>query len=206
MPVSAAARAFRKLYPEASTALKHSEPFQLLIATILSAQCTDERVNRITPGLFRKYSNPAGFASAGIAELERDIHSAGFYRMKARAIKDASKTIIEKFGGKVPETMEELLQLRGVARKTANVVLGSGYGIAAGVVVDTHVKRLSFRMELSREKDPVKIERDLMEVIPKKDWIWFAHAMIRHGREICRASKPDCPACGLNSYCPKRGV
>jgi len=196
----------KQLFPEATTALGHSNPFELLVATILSAQCTDKRVNMITPALFKKYPGPAAFAAADLSELEREIHSTGFYRNKALSLKEASRAIIENFGGKVPKTMEELLTLRGVARKTANVVLGSAFGIAAGVVVDTHVKRVAFRLGLTRETDPVKIENDLMTLIEKKDWIWFAHALVLHGRATCHAPTPDCPDCALNNLCPKNGV
>lgn len=195
-----------KAYPEARTELKYSNPFQLLVATILSAQCTDERVNKVTPELFKKYKTAEDFAAVSQSELEKEIRSTGFYRTKALSIREASKTIAGKFGGKVPKTMEELLELRGVARKTANVVLGSAYGIASGVVVDTHVKRLSFRMGLSDEKDPEKIENDLMKIIDSKDWIRFSHSMVLHGRRVCTARNPDCPACVLKKVCPKRGV
>lgn len=196
----------RKAYPDAGCSLDHKDPFQLLIATILSAQCTDERVNMVTPALFKKYPGSAEMAKAQISDLEKLVHSTGFYKNKALSLKETSKTIVENFGGKVPRTMEELLTLRGVARKTANVVLGSAFGIAAGVVVDTHVKRLAFRLGLTKETDPTKIERDLMKALPQADWIWFAHSLILHGRAVCTARNPDCPVCPLNKLCPKNGV
>ena len=196
----------KKLYPKASVELEYSTPIQLLAAVILSAQCTDVRVNKVTSGLFKKYRTVKDFAHALQAELEKDIRSAGFYRMKALAIRESARMIMERFGGRVPDTMDELLQLRGVARKTANVVLGSAFGTAAGIVVDTHVKRLAYRMGLTDEKDPVKIERDLMAIVPKKEWIWFSHAMVWHGRRVCNARNPDCPGCLLNKICPKRGI
>ncbi len=196
----------KKGYPAAHCSLHHTDPFQLLAATILSAQCTDERVNRVTPALFKKYPGPAEMAAAPLAALEHAVRSTGFYKNKALALKEASRALMAGFGGRVPRTMEELLTLRGVARKTANVVLGSAYGIAAGVVVDTHVKRLAFRMGLTRQTDPVKIELDLMALLPEKSWIWFAHALVMHGRAVCAARKPLCGACALNKLCPKKGV
>ncbi len=199
-------RLLRKAYPEASCSLDHRSPYELLMATILSAQCTDERVNMVTPALFRKYPGPAELAAAPLPEIEALIRSTGFYRNKALSLKEASRAIEEDFGGKVPRTMEELLTLRGVARKTANVVLGSAYGIAAGVVVDTHVKRLAFRLGLTRETAPAKIELDLMKAVPKDDWIWFAHALVLHGRAVCDARKPLCGRCPLAPLCPKNGV
>ncbi|MCX5782976.1 MAG: endonuclease III [Elusimicrobia bacterium] len=189
-------------YPDAKTALRHKNPFQLLVATILSAQCTDERVNKVTPALFKKYLCPQTFASADIKELEQDIRSTGFYRNKAKSIKESSSAIIKNFGGKVPKTMKELLTLRGVARKTANVVLGDAYKVAEGIAVDTHVKRLAFRLGLSKNTNPEKIEKDLMGIFDKKDWIWISHALIYHGRKICKAQNPQCPLCGLNKICP----
>lgn len=196
----------KSTYPGARCSLDHQDPFQLLIATILSAQCTDARVNLVTPALFRKYPGPAEMAKAAPADLEKLIHSTGFYKNKALSIKEASKSIVGNFGGKVPRTMEELLTLRGVARKTANVVLGSAYGIASGVVVDTHVKRLAFRLGLTKETDPVKIEQDLMKALPKTAWIWFAHALVLHGRSVCDARKPLCGECPLEKRCPKKGL
>jgi len=199
-------RILRKRYPRAGCSLDHADAFELLAATILSAQCTDERVNMVTPALFRKYPGPAEMAKAPLADLEALVRSTGFYRNKARSLKQASAAIVRDFGGAVPRTMDELLTLRGVARKTANVVLGSAYGIAAGVVVDTHVKRLAFRMGLTKETDPGRIEQDLMKAVPKPDWIWFAHALVLHGRAVCAARKPDCAACPLTKICPKKGL
>ena len=196
----------KKAYPDADCSLDHKDPFQLLIATILSAQCTDERVNKVTPALFKKYPGPAEMAAAQVSDLEQLVHSTGFYKNKALSLKEASKAIAGNFGGKVPRTMEELLTLRGVARKTANVVLGSSFGIAAGVVVDTHVKRLAFRLGLTRETDPAKIEQDLMKALPKSDWIWFAHALVLHGRAVCDARKPLCEKCPAAGLCPRNGV
>lgn len=196
----------RKAYPDADCSLDHKDPFQLLIATILSAQCTDERVNKVTPALFRKYPGPAAMAKAPVADLEKLVHSTGFYKNKALSLKEASRAITENFGGKVPGDMEKLLTLRGVARKTANVVLGSSFGIAAGVVVDTHVKRVAFRLGLTKETDPAKIEQDLMKALPKSDWIWFAHALVLHGRAVCDARKPLCEKCPAEALCPKNGV
>ena len=196
----------KKAYPEAGCSLDHKDAFQLLMATILSAQCTDERVNKVTPALFKKYPGPAELANAPVSALEELVHSTGFYKNKALSLKEASKAITADFGGKVPRTMEELLTLRGVARKTANVVLGSAYGIAAGVVVDTHVKRLAFRLGLTKETDPGKIEQDLMKALRKKDWIWFAHALVLHGRAVCDARNPLCEKCPLAELCPKNGV
>ncbi len=199
-------RALKKAYPEAYCSLDHGSPFELLMATILSAQCTDERVNMVTPALFRKYPGPAQMAAAPLPDLERLVHSTGFYKNKALSLKEASKAIMADFGGEVPRTMDELLTLRGVARKTANVMLGSAYGIAAGVVVDTHVKRVAFRLGLTRHTDPVKIERDLMKAVPKQDWIWFAHALVLHGRAVCDARKPLCEKCPALAFCPRKGV
>ena len=196
----------KKAYPDADCSLEHGNPFQLLVATILSAQCTDARVNLVTPALFGKYPGPAEMAGAPLAGLEELIHSTGFYRNKALSLKEASKAITERFGGKVPKTMQELLTLRGVARKTANVVLGSAYGIAAGVVVDTHVKRLAFRLGLTTAASPEKIEQDLMKALPRTDWIWFAHALVLHGRAVCDARNPLCGECRLEKLCPKKGL
>jgi endonuclease III len=188
-------------YPEANCELVHEHPFQLLISTILSAQCTDVRVNAVTKILYPKYSTPERFAYANPAELEQDIRPTGFFRNKTKSIMGASKKIVEEFGSKVPQTMDELLTLPGVARKTANVVLGSGFGIAAGVVVDTHVMRLSNRLDLTHHSDPKKIERDLMAVIPKEKWIIFSHQLIWHGRRVCVARKPRCIECNLEKLC-----
>ena len=188
-------------YPAATCALTHDNPFQLLISTILSAQCTDERVNLVTEELFPKYPNPESFAYATPQELEKEIRPTGFFRNKTKSIMGASKKIVEEFGGKVPKTMEELLTLPGVARKTANVVLGTAYGVASGVVVDTHVQRLSGRLDLSRNEDPKKIEQDLMAVIPQEKWILFSHQLIWHGRRVCQARKPRCMECNLERIC-----
>ncbi len=199
-------KVLQKAYPEACCSLDHRSPFELLMATILSAQCTDERVNMVTPALFKKYHGPAEMAAAPLADLEKLVRSTGFYKNKALSLKESSRGIMEKFGGEVPRTMDELLTLRGVARKTANVVLGSAYGIAAGVVVDTHVKRLAFRLGLTRHTDPGRIERDLMRLIPKERWIWFAHALVLHGRAVCVARKPRCGDCPARALCPRNGV
>ncbi len=192
----------RKAYPDAHCALNYTTPFELLIATILSAQCTDVRVNIVTADLFRKYRGPADFLSVSQAELEKDIHSTGFFRNKAKNIQAACKRIIEEYGGRVPQTMEEILTLGGVARKTANVVLGNAFGIASGVVVDTHVLRLSQRLGLTENSTPEKIERDLASLAPKKHWVMFPHWMIFHGRQICVARKPRCGECPLANICP----
>jgi endonuclease III len=188
-------------YPQATCALVHKNAFQLLISTILSAQCTDERVNQVTKDLFVKYATPKDFAYANPLELEQDIRPTGFFRNKTKSIIGASKKIVEEFGGKVPDAMEQLLTLPGVARKTANVVLGTAFGIASGIVVDTHVIRLSGRLDFSRNSDPKKIEEDLMKVIPQDKWILFSHQMIWHGRKICQARKPRCAECNLERLC-----
>lgn len=188
-------------YPAATCALKHENPFQLLISTILSAQCTDERVNQVTQTLFPKYPTAKHFAYANPKELEQDIRPTGFFRNKTKSIIGASKKIVEEFGGKVPQTMEEMLSLPGVARKTANVVLGTAFGIASGIVVDTHVQRLAGRLELSANTDPKKIEQDLMQIIPQDKWILFSHQLIWHGRRVCQARKPRCAECNLERLC-----
>jgi endonuclease-3 len=188
-------------YPTATCELRHENAFQLLISTILSAQCTDVRVNQVTQTLYKKYPNPEAFAHANPSELEQEIRPTGFFRNKTKSIMGASKGIIENFGGQVPRTMEEILTLPGVARKTANVVLGTAYGITSGVVVDTHVIRLSRRLDLTKHEDPKKIEEDLMRVIPKEKWITFSHQLIWHGRRVCVARKPRCIDCNLESIC-----
>jgi endonuclease-3 len=193
-----------KAYPRATCALTHAHPVQLLVSTILSAQCTDERVNRVTPALFRKYRTAKDFAYAHPGELEQEIRPTGFFRNKTKSIIGACRRIVEEFRGEVPRTMEELLTLAGVARKTANVVLGTAYGIASGIVVDTHVDRLAHRLDLSREKDPKKIEQDLMKIIPKDKWILISHQLIWHGRLICQARKPRCLECSLEDLCYSR--
>lgn len=188
-------------YPEASCELQHENAFQLLVSTILSAQCTDVRVNQVTQELFKKYTRPQAFAYATPAELEQEIRPTGFFRNKTKSVMGASKEIVEKFGGEVPRTMEEMLTLPGVARKTANVVLGTAYGIASGVVVDTHVIRLSRRLDLTRHEDPKNIEQDLMAIIPEDKWIQFSHQLIWHGRRVCFARKPKCVECNLEKLC-----
>ena len=192
----------KKAYPDAKCSLNHSNPLELLIATILSAQCTDERVNIVTADLFRKYRSCADYLKVPDSELQNDVRTTGFFRNKTRSIQGACKVLSEKYGDRVPETMEELLKLPGVARKTANVVLGNAFGIASGVVVDTHVSRLSQRLGLTANKAPEKIERDLVEVVPKKDWIDFSHLLIFHGRRVCKARKPLCEKCVVEKYCP----
>jgi endonuclease-3 len=196
----------KKEYPDAHCALNHTSAFELLVATILSAQCTDERVNIVTANLFRKYRQPQDYLNVAQEELEKDIHSTGFFRNKAKNIRGACQKIIEFYNGEIPQTMDELLILNGVARKTANVVLGNAFGIASGVVVDTHVSRLSQRLGLTAETTPEKIENDLSDLVPKKDWIMFPHRLISHGRAICNARKPKCPECVLEDICPKIGV
>jgi len=188
-------------YPAVTCALRHDNPFQLLISTILSAQCTDERVNQVTATLFPKYPTPEAFAYANPRELEKEIRPTGFFRNKTKSVMGASKQILERFGGTVPQTMDEMLTLPGVARKTANVVLGTAYGVASGVVVDTHVQRLARRLDLSRHEDPKKIEQDLMGVIPQDRWILFSHQLIWHGRKVCQARKPRCAECNLERIC-----
>jgi endonuclease III len=188
-------------YPNATCELKHNNAFELLIATILSAQCTDVRVNQVTETLFKKYPTPEAFAYANPSELEKEIRPTGFFRNKTKSIMGASKEIIEKFGGQVPRTMDEMLTLPGAARKTANVVLGTAYGIASGVVVDTHVIRIANRLDLTRNEDPKKIEQDLMKVIPQEKWILFSHQVIWHGRRVCFARKPNCLECNLEKMC-----
>lgn len=188
-------------YPDASCELKHANPLQLVISTILSAQCTDVRVNQVTESLYQKYRDAKAFAYANPAELQQEIRPTGFFRNKTKSIIGASKAIVEKFGGDVPHTMDEMLTLPGVARKTANVVLGTAYGIPSGVVVDTHVQRLSRRLELTKHEDPKKIEQDLMNIIPQEKWIQFSHQLIWHGRRVCVARSPRCFACNLESIC-----
>ncbi|MBX3266761.1 MAG: endonuclease III [Acidobacteria bacterium] len=194
----------KKAYPDAHCALNHTNAFELLIATILSAQCTDERVNIVTAELFRKYPTPKHFVELSQSELEKEIHSTGFFRNKAKNIKAACERLLETYGGEVPQTMEDLLTLGGVARKTANVVLGNAFGIASGVVVDTHVSRLSQRLGLTDAKTPEKIEADLAELVPKKHWVMFPHWLIYHGRQVCNARKPLCGICTLAYICPSR--
>lgn len=193
-------------YPDAKCALNHDSPFQLLIATILSAQCTDEKVNQVTVELFKQYATAREMAAADLGDLEKLIRPTGFFKNKAKSIQGASRAIIGKHSGEVPQSMEELVELPGVGRKTANVVLGVAFNIACGIVVDTHVARLSFRLGLTTKKSPVDIENDLTKLVPKSDWIHFSHLLIFHGRRICKAQRPQCEACPLSSLCPKRGV
>ncbi|MCJ7484603.1 MAG: endonuclease III [Candidatus Aminicenantes bacterium] len=192
----------RERYPQPRTALEFGNPLQILVATILAAQCTDERVNRITPGLFRKYPTASAFASAERTELEQEIRSAGFFRNKAKSIIGAASLIVNDFAGAVPDSMAALVTLPGVARKTANIVLSAGYGKAEGIAVDTHARRLSRRLGLSRHEDPEKIERDLLAVVPKDDWLDFNVLLVEHGRAFCQARKPKCPECFLKKLCP----
>jgi endonuclease-3 len=192
----------KRAHPDAHCALNHSNAFELLIATILSAQCTDERVNIVTSDLFRKYRKPEDYLKVPAVELQQDIRTTGFFRNKTKSIQGACKMLVEEFGARVPQTMEELLKLPGVARKTANVVLGVAFGVASGIVVDTHVSRLSQRLGLTKNKDTGKIERDLMEIVPRKDWIDFAHLLIFHGRRVCKARRPLCEECAVEKLCP----
>lgn len=196
----------KKAYPAPGTALDHRSALELLVATILSAQCTDVRVNKVTPGLFSRYPTASDYAGADRSELEEIIRSTGFYRNKAKSIQAANQKIVKRFGGDVPRTMEELLELPGVARKTANVVLGNYYGIAAGIVVDTHVQRLSQRMGLSRGKNAGEVEKDLMVIFPTKHWIDLGNLLILHGRSVCAARQPRCEECQVSSHCPKIDV
>ncbi len=195
-------RLLRELHPDAKCALDFENPLQLLVATILSAQCTDERVNKVTPVLFARYPNARALAEADREELEQIVHSTGFYRNKAKNIQEACRRIVTEYGGEVPSNMADLLSLAGVARKTANVVLGNCYGIADGIVVDTHVKRLSERLGLTTQTDPEKIERDLMAMSPQSDWIDLSHLLIFHGRRVCDARKPRCADCPISYLCP----
>lgn len=193
-----------EMYPNATCALTHHNPWELLVATILSAQCTDKRVNEVTPGLFRKYPTVEDFAHASQAELADDIRSTGFFNNKSKSVIGAAKRVLSEYGGEVPRTMDELLTVPGAARKTANVVLGTAYGIASGVVVDTHVQRLSKRLDLTKHTEPVKIEQDLMKTIPQDHWILFSHQIIHHGRALCVARKPKCAECRLDPICYAR--
>ena len=195
-------RRLKRAYPDAKCSLNHSNPFELLVATILSAQCTDERVNIVTADLFRKYKKPEDYLKVSPRELEKDIQSTGFFRNKTKSIQGTSKLLTEQYGGAVPHTMDELLELPGVARKTANVVLGNAFGIKSGVVVDTHVTRLSHRLDFTQQKTAEKIEQDLVLVVPKKDWVIFSHLLIAHGRKICKARTPLCDQCPVEKQCP----
>jgi len=200
--VGALIERLKAAYPDAACALRHENPFQLLVATILSAQCTDERVNKVTPALFARFPDAGSMKDADVLVLEDLIRTTGFYHNKTKSLLGASRRIVEAYGGTVPSTMEDLLTLPGVARKTANVVLGVGYAIAAGVVVDTHVHRLSRRLGLTRAGTPAQIEQDLMKIVPPSEWILFAHLLILHGRRICLARKPRCGLCPVQSLCP----
>ncbi len=195
-------RLLKRGYPDAKCSLNHSNAFELLIATILSAQCTDARVNIVTQDLFRKYRKPEDYLKVSPNELQQDIRTTGFFRNKTTSIQGAAKALIDDYGGQVPQTMDELLELPGVARKTANVVLGNAFGISAGVVVDTHVTRLSHRLGLSSQKTAEKIEKDLIAIVPKKDWVIFPHLFIAHGRAICKARNPLCAECVVEKLCP----
>ena len=199
-------RRLRRDYADADCALEFDTPVQLLVATILSAQCTDERVNKVTRVLFQRYPTAADLAALPVSKLERLIQSTGFFRNKARNIKSCCQQLVDEHGGKVPQDMDALVALPGVGRKTANVVLGTAYGLATGVVVDTHVGRLSRRMGLTQQTDPVKVELELMKLIPKKEWVQFSHRMIHHGRAVCRARRPLCEECGTADVCPRIGV
>lgn len=199
-------KALKKLYPKHIIPLHHASAWELLCAVILSAQCTDARVNTITPHLFKKYPTVQDLAKANLADVEKIIHSAGFYHSKALSLIEMSKRVCEVYGGEVPQTMEDLLTLRGVARKTANVMLGDYFKKPAGIVVDTHVKRLAYRLGLTKNTDPVKIEKDLIKIIPYEYWGWIAIALILHGRSVCSARKPQCEKCTLSTYCPRKGV
>jgi endonuclease III len=203
---AAVARRLGKVYPQALCSLDFASPFQLLIATILSAQCTDKRVNAVTGGLFGRWPTAAALAAAGQAEVEAVIRSTGFFRAKAKNIRGCCQALVERHGGEVPRTLEELVRLPGVGRKTANVVLGSGFGLPSGVVVDTHVGRISRRLGLTRHADAVKAERDLIAAIPKSHWIVFSHRLIEHGRTVCTARRPRCEDCPLTDLCPRVGV
>jgi endonuclease-3 len=199
-------RRLKQAYPGAKCSLNHSNSFELLIATILSAQSTDDRVNIVTADLFRKYKKPEDYLKVSAGELEKDIHSTGFFRNKTKSIQGTSRLLMKEYGGEVPHTMDELLELPGVARKTANVVLGNAFGVKAGVVVDTHVTRLSHRLNLAQEKTAEKIERELIPIVPKKDWVIFPHLMIYHGRKICKAHNPLCAACTIEKLCPSSSI
>ena len=193
-------------YPDATCALHFNHPLELLVATILSAQCTDVRVNLVTPALFARYRSAADYAAAGQRELEKLIQSTGFFRNKAKNIRACCASLAAEYGGEVPRDLENLVKLPGVGRKTANVVLGTAYELATGVVVDTHVTRLSRRLGLTQEKDPKKIERDLMALLPRRDWVDFSHLLIHHGRQVCKARRPNCEMCQLQRWCPRVGV
>jgi endonuclease-3 len=204
--VDALIAALRRTYPDAHCELNYSNPLELLIATILSAQCTDKRVNLVTADLFRRYRSAADYANAPTGELERAIQSTGFFRNKARSIQACCRTLVEQHGGQVPRSLEALTALDGVGRKTANVLLGNAFGLNEGIVVDTHVARLAQRLDLTRQRDPLKIEQDLMKLVPREQWTLFSHWLIWHGRRRCFARQPDCAACEIARLCPRRGV
>jgi endonuclease-3 len=195
-------RRLKGAYPDAKCSLNHSNAFELLIATILSAQCTDERVNIVTADLFRKYRKPEDYLKVSAKELQKDIRTTGFFRNKTKSIQGTAKVLTESYGGEVPDTMDELLELPGVARKTANVVLGNAFGVKSGIVVDTHVTRLTHRLGLTEQKTAEKIERDLIELVARKDWVIFSHLLIYHGRKICKARNPSCAECVVEKLCP----
>lgn len=199
-------RRLKKKYPEPRTALNFRSPFELLVATILSAQTTDVHVNRVTEGLFRKYRSVKDYADADLDTLQNDVRSINFYRTKAKNIHESARIVMERFKGKVPKTMDELTSLPGVARKTANIILSNAYGVNEGIAVDTHVRRVAFRLGLTKNEDPIKIEQDLMAVVPKKEWGIFSHLLILHGREICQAKKPKHRECVLFDICPSRDI
>ncbi len=200
-------RALRKAYPAAKCSLTYKNPLQLLLSTILSAQCTDDRVNKVTPALFARFKTAGDFARAKIGDIETMVRSTGFFRNKARGIQESCRAIVDRFGGRVPDTMDDLLSLHGVARKTANVVLGNAFGKNEGVVVDTHVFRITHRLGLVRKTaNRDHVERQLMEILPKKDWTDFSHLLIHHGRAACKAPTPRCPGCPVEKLCPKKGV
>lgn len=201
-PIGEVIPRLREAYPDAKTELDWNDPLQLLVATMLSAQSTDVRVNQVTKGLFERYRTAEDYARSNLADLEGQIRPVGFFRNKARAIQGMAQTLVEEHGGEVPRTMDELVALPGVGRKTANVVLGNAFSVDEGVVVDTHVRRVSGRLGLTREHDPQKIERDLLEIVPEEERTLFSHLLIFHGRRICKARKPDCPNCVLNHVCP----
>jgi len=204
--VRSVSEGLEELYPDVDCELDRETPFQLLIATILSAQTTDQRVNMTTPALFKKYPTPQAMAKAPLPALEKLVKSTGFFRQKAKSVKGSAAALIERFGGEIPKTIAELTTLPGVARKTANVVLGTAYGIAEGVVVDTHVQRLAMRLGLTRKTDPKDIEADLMKVVPQQHWIRLSHQLIWHGRRVCFARKPNCEGCALAAFCPSAGL
>jgi endonuclease-3 len=200
------AKILQRTYPDATCALRFGNPLELLVATILSAQCTDKRVNEVTKDLFARYRTAADYANAPLETLESAIQSTGFFRNKAKNLRACCQALVSQYGGEVPRELEALVALPGIGRKTANVVLGTAYGIASGIVVDTHVARVSRRLGLSRQKDPVKIEQDLMALVPQAEWVDFGHRMVHHGRRICAARKPKCDLCPLGNLCPRLGV